>query len=73
MIGDRVLLSFNDEAGRQRTIIVTADRTDEAMGVFSADNRVGTALLGAMIEDQILIPWAEKDRNATILRIARPS
>jgi transcription elongation GreA/GreB family factor len=72
-VGDRVLLAFNDEPGRQHTIAVTADRTDEAMGVFSTDNRAGKALLGAMIEDEILIPWGEKSRSATILRIARPS
>jgi RNA polymerase sigma-70 factor, ECF subfamily len=27
-VGDRVLLTFNDEPGRQHTIVVTADRTD---------------------------------------------
>ena len=64
---------FNDEPGRQHTIVLTSDRSDEVMGVYAADSRLAKALLGAMIEQEILIPWGQQVRYATILRIAKPS
>jgi very-short-patch-repair endonuclease len=72
-VGDRVLVMFNDEPGRQHTIVISGDRTDEPMGIYSADHIVGKALLGAMPDDEILIAFRDKARTATILGIKKPS
>ncbi len=72
-VGDRLLVTFNDEPGRQRTIIITPDKTDPALGIYSGTHVVGKALLGAMAEDEISITFADKTRILTILGIQKPS
>ena len=72
-VGDQVLVMFNDEPGRQHTIVVSADKTDEIMGIYSANHSLGKAMLGAIVEDQISFVLAEKVRTATILGIEKPS
>jgi very-short-patch-repair endonuclease len=72
-VGDRVLVTFNDEPGRQHTIVISADKTDETMGIYSKDHTVGKALLGAMAEDEISIGFGDNVRIATILGVANSS
>ncbi|HEV2223867.1 MAG TPA: AAA domain-containing protein [Candidatus Acidoferrales bacterium] len=72
-VGDRVVVTFNDEPGRQHTIVISADRTDESMGIYSTEHTLGKALLGAMVEDEIPIVLGDKTRSATILGIAKPA
>ncbi len=69
--GDRVLVTFNDEPGRQHTFVIDEDKTDEGMGIYSINHSVGKALLGAMVEDEIRIALADKLRIATILGIEK--
>jgi very-short-patch-repair endonuclease len=69
--GDRVLVTFNDEPGRQHTFVIDEDKTDEGMGIYSINHNVGKALLGAMVEDEIRIAVAEKLRIATIRGIEK--
>jgi very-short-patch-repair endonuclease len=70
-VGDRVLVMFNDEPGRQHTIVLSRDQTDEVMGIYSVDHIFGKSLLNAMIDDQISIPMGDKVRIATILGIKK--
>ncbi len=72
-VGDHVLIMFNDEPGRQHTIVITADKTDEAMGIYSTNHTLGKALLGAIVEDQISFGLGDKVRTATILGIEKRS
>jgi transcription elongation GreA/GreB family factor len=72
-LGDRVLVVFDDEPGRHHTLVISTDRTDAALGIYSVEHSVGKALLGAMVEDEIPIAIGDKTRNATILGIAKPS
>ena len=72
-VGDRVLVTFNDEPGRQHTILISADGTDPALGIYSKNHSIGKALLGAMVEDEISIALEDKVRIATVLGIERPS
>lgn len=71
-VGDRVVVTYNDEPGRQHTIVLSQDRTDPSMGIYSASHPVGRTLIGAMVEDEISIPSGEKNRTATILGIEKP-
>lgn len=71
-VGDRVLVAFNDEPGRQHTIVISPDGTDPAMGIYSVNDQVGKGLLGAMVEDEISIAFKDKARIATVLGIQKP-
>jgi very-short-patch-repair endonuclease len=72
-IGDQVLVSFNDEPGRQHTIVVGADGPDGGSGIYSTDHAIGTALAGAMVDDEVSIPMDNNVRRATILGIRKLS
>lgn len=72
-VGDRVLVSFNDEPGRQQTIVVGAGRTDAPLGIYSIDHEVGKTLAGRMVDQEISIPMENGVRRATILGIQKPS
>lgn len=72
-VGDRVVVTYNDEPGRQHTIVLSRDRTDPSMGIYSVGHPVGRTLIGAMVEDEIPIPSGETNRTATILGIEKPS
>ena len=39
------------------------------MGDYSADHRIGQAFLGAMIEDEIVLPWGEKLVMVTVTSV----
>ena len=72
-VGDRVLVTFNDEPGRQHTIVINRDGTDPAVGIYSMNHPIGKALLGAMVEDEIPFTFGENVRTATVLGIEKPS
>jgi very-short-patch-repair endonuclease len=72
-VGDRVLVSFDDEPGRQHTIVISASETDVLLGIYSADHAVGRALKGSMVEDEVSIPMNSGVRKATILGIKKLS
>ncbi len=71
-VGDRVVVTFNDEPGRQHTMVIRSDGGDPVMGIYSKDHPIGKSLIGAMVEDEILIPFADKTRTATVLGIEKP-
>lgn len=72
-VGDQVLVSFNDQPGRQHTIVVSADGTDASLGIYSTDHAIGKALVGAMVDDEVSIPMDNNVRRATILGIRKLS
>jgi very-short-patch-repair endonuclease/transcription elongation GreA/GreB family factor len=72
-VGDRVLVTFNDEPGRQHTIVISADGNDPALGIYSTNHFMGKALLGAMVEDEISLALGDKVRIATVLGIEKRS
>jgi len=72
-VGDRVLVSFNDDPGRQHTIVISADGTDSALGIHSIDDATGKALAGGMVDEEVSIPMENGSRKATILGIQRTS
>lgn len=70
-VGDRVLVTFNDEPGRQHTIVISPDGTDAGVGIYSRDRVVAKALLGAMVDDELSIAFEDKVRIATVLGIEK--
>lgn len=72
-VGDKVLVAFSDEPGRQHTLVIRQDGEDPAMGIYSIDHPVGKALLGAMVEDQITLALGDQVRTATVLGIEKES
>jgi very-short-patch-repair endonuclease len=69
-IGDCVQVTFNDEPGRQHSIVLSRE-TDPPMGLYGLNHPVGKALLGASIDDEIPILMGERTRIATVLSIEK--
>jgi len=72
-VGDRVLVSFSDDPGRQHTIVISANGTDAPLGIYSLDHAAGQALLGRVVDDEVPVPMENGHRTATILGIQKPS
>lgn len=68
-IGDRVLVSYNDDPAHQVTLLVSANQRDPSMGIFKSSDPAGKALLGAAVDDEVEITVGERNRVATILGI----
>jgi transcription elongation GreA/GreB family factor len=71
-VGDRVLVSFNDDPNRQHTIVISTDGTDAPLGIYSIDDAIAKALAGRMVDDEVSIPMENGIRKATILGIQKP-
>jgi very-short-patch-repair endonuclease len=72
-VGDRVLVSFNDDPSRQHTIVISVNGTDAPLGIYSIDHATGKALAGRMVDEEVFIPMENGLRKATILGIQKPS
>jgi very-short-patch-repair endonuclease len=72
-VGDRVLVTFNDEPGRQHTVVISPDGTDSDGELYSTNRVMAKALLGAMVEDELSIAFEDKVRIATVLGIEKPT
>ena len=70
-VGDRILISFSDEPRRQHTIVISPDRTDASLGIYSSEHALGKALAGAMVDDEVSISMDKIVRKATILGIRK--
>jgi len=70
-VGDRILISFSDEPRRQHTIVISPDRTDASLGIYSSEHALGKALAGAMVDDEVSISMDNIVRKATILGIRK--
>jgi len=72
-IGDRVLVSYNDDPAHQVTLLISAERHDSSMGIFKSSDPAARALLGATVDDEVSIPTERGDRRATIIAIDKMS
>ncbi|QDU93735.1 AAA domain-containing protein [Lignipirellula cremea] len=68
-IGDRVVVSFEDDPARHYTLLLTADIFDQLGGLVSAGDPSGAGLLAAEVDDQVELTWNGETRKATILQI----
>ncbi|PWT91166.1 MAG: DNA helicase, partial [Blastocatellia bacterium] len=72
-VGDKVLVSFNDDPSRQHTIVISTDGTDAPLGIYSIDHVAGKALVGHMVDEEVSVPTDSGLRKATILGIQKTS
>ncbi len=70
-VGDRVLVSYNDDPTHQVTLLVSADQSDPRMGILKSSDPAGKAFLGAAVDDEVEITLGDKNRVATILGIEK--
>ncbi len=70
-VGDRVLISYNDEPTLQSTIRISASEHDPAMKIIHHKKPLAKALLNAGINEEIEIEAGGKTRVVTILDIEK--
>ena len=70
-VGDRVLIAYNDEPGRQHTIRISDTEHDPDMGIIRADYPLAQALLGAGIDEVLEIPAGGGKRIITVVGIEK--
>ena len=72
-IGDKVLISYNDEPTLQYTIKISATEHDPDMMIIRADKPMAKALIDAEINEEVEIPSGGKSRTVTIINIEKAS
>lgn len=70
-IGDRVILSYNDDPRRHLTFVISATRNDPTLGVINAQHPIAQVLLGSSEEDEVNLPAGGGFRPATILKLEK--
>jgi hypothetical protein len=70
-VGDRVLVAYNDEPGRQHTIRISATEHDPDMRIIGSDFPLAQALLGAAVDEELEIPAGGGKRIITVVRIEK--
>lgn len=70
-IGDRVIISYNDDPRRHFTFVISPTRSDPAMGVINARHPIAQVLLGSSEEDEVDLPAGGGYRAATILKLEK--
>ena len=70
-IGDRVLISYTDEPGRQHTIRVSDTEHDPDMQIIRVGHPLADALLGATVDEEIDIPAGGHIRTITVIEIEK--
>jgi len=70
-VGDRVLIAYNDEPGRQHTIRISATEHDPDMEIIRAGHPLAEALLGAEIDEELEIPAGGGKRTITVVGIEK--
>ena len=68
-VGDRVVVSFEDDRSRQYALTLSANEHDPLNGIISVDESEGRALLNGAVADEINLERKGKTRTATILQI----
>jgi len=71
-IGDRVLISYNDDPTLQHTIKISATEHDPDMKIIRANMPLAQALIDAEINEEVGIPAGGKTRMVTIIKIEKP-
>ena len=70
-VGDRVLISYNDEPNLQHTIKISATQHDPDMKVIRKNMPLAQAMLEAEINEEVEIPAGGGTRIITILNIEK--
>lgn len=70
-IGDRVLISYNDEPTLQYTIKISATEHDPDLKIIRADMPLAQALIDEEINQEVEIPAGGKTRTVTIIGIEK--
>lgn len=70
-VGDRVLISYNDEPALQYTIKISADEHDPDMMIIRYDKPLAQALINAEINEEVEIPAGGKTRTVSIINIEK--
>jgi transcription elongation GreA/GreB family factor len=71
-IGDRVIVSYNDDPGNPKTLVLTQEQDDDPkMGIIFVGRPIGKALIGQAEEEVVRLPAGDRVREATILRIEK--
>ena len=70
-VGDRVLIAYNDEPGRQHTIRISETEHDPDMKIIRVGHPLAEALLGAVADDQLEIPAGGGKRIVTVVGIEK--
>ena len=72
-VGDRVLISYNDNPTLQHTIRISATEHDPDMKIIRANMPLAEALIDAEINEEVEIPAGGKTRMVTIIKIEKGS
>ena len=70
-VGDRVLIAYNDEPSRQRTIAISANEHDPELGILGVDAPLAQVLLGAAENEEVEFITEQGPRTVTVLSIER--
>ncbi len=70
-VGDRVLISYNDEPTLQYTIKISKDEHDPDMMIIRYDQPLAQALIDAEINEEVEIPAGGKTRIVSIIKIEK--
>jgi hypothetical protein len=70
-VGDRVLISYNDEPNLQHTIKISAMQHDPDMKIIRKNMPLAQALLEAEVNEEVEIPAGGGTRIITILNIEK--
>lgn len=68
---DRVVISYNDEPTRQRTVIISPTQNDPGNGILSASHPLAMALLGRSIDDEIEVEAGDGTRTLIVQAIEK--
>ena len=71
-VGDRVVVSYNDDPGNPKTLVLTQEQDDDPnMGIIFVGRPLAKALIGQSEEEVVDLPAGDRVREATILRIEK--
>ena len=70
-VGDRVLIAYNDDTGRQYTIRISQTEHNPDMGVIRVEHQLAEALLGAVVDEELEIPAGGGKRVVTVVGIEK--
>ena len=70
-VGDRVLIAYNDDTGRQHTIRISQTEHNPDMRVIRVGHPLAEALLGAVVDEELEIPAGGGKRVVTVVGIEK--
>jgi hypothetical protein len=69
--GDRVMVNFTDDPVRYSTFVISDSTHHPAHGIYHVDDPVAQSLIGHTVDEELEIPFGEKIRTVTIVRIEK--